>query len=94
VKESAGRASAVTRTQKEAVDRAREFVHNRGGGELVIKGADGKIRSKDTIAPGNDPRGSQADPRQADGLDGLGVVVRLSVERVLGDEADRLLVRG
>lgn len=60
VKESAGRASAVTRTQKEAVDRAREIVHNRGGGELVIKGADGRIRSKDTIAPGNDPRGSKA----------------------------------
>jgi hypothetical protein len=27
-----------------------------GGGELIIKGLDGKIRSKDTIAPGNDPR--------------------------------------
>ena len=26
-----------------------------GGGELIIKGLDSKIRSKDTIAPGNDP---------------------------------------
>jgi len=28
---------------------------NQGGGELSIKGRDGRIRSKDTIAPGNDP---------------------------------------
>jgi hypothetical protein len=55
LKECAGRASAVSRTQREAVDRAREIVHNRGGGELAIKGADDKIRSKDTIAPSNDP---------------------------------------
>jgi hypothetical protein len=26
-----------------------------GGGELKVMGRDGKIRSKDTIAPGNDP---------------------------------------
>lgn len=28
---------------------------NDGGGELITKGVNGKIRSKDTIAPGNDP---------------------------------------
>jgi hypothetical protein len=28
---------------------------NQGGGELTIKGRDGLIRSKDTVAPGNDP---------------------------------------
>ena len=30
-------------------------VEESGGGELTTKGVDGKIRSKDTIAPGNDP---------------------------------------
>jgi len=28
---------------------------NQGGGELTTKGVNGTIRSKDTIAPGNDP---------------------------------------
>jgi hypothetical protein len=28
---------------------------NQGGGELSTHGRDGKIRSKDTIKPGNDP---------------------------------------
>ncbi len=28
---------------------------NSGGGELITKGRNGKIRSKDTIKPGNDP---------------------------------------
>jgi len=27
---------------------------NQGGGELITKGLDGKIRSKDTINPGNE----------------------------------------
>jgi len=36
-------------------DSAREMLKNQGGGELITKGRDGKIRSKDTIAPGNDP---------------------------------------
>ena len=34
---------------------AREMLDNQGGGELITKGLDGKIRSKDTIAPGPDP---------------------------------------
>jgi predicted RNase H-like HicB family nuclease len=59
VKEDHQRASAVARTQREAVSRAREIVHNAGGGELVIHGEDGKIRAKDTIAPANDPRSSK-----------------------------------
>jgi hypothetical protein len=29
---------------------------NQGGGELTIMGVDGKIRAKDTVEPGNDPR--------------------------------------
>ena len=51
----ARRASSTHRTQKEAVQEARQMLRNQGGGELTTKGLDGKIRSKDTIAPGNDP---------------------------------------
>lgn len=49
------RASSVHSTQKAAEDIAREMLRNQGGGELATKGRDGKIRSKDTIPPGNDP---------------------------------------
>jgi len=31
------------------------MLKNQGGGELTIIGRNRKIRSKDTIAPGNDP---------------------------------------
>ncbi len=51
----AGKASSVHDTQKEANDSARGMLKNQGGGELTTKGRDGKIRSKDTIPPGNDP---------------------------------------
>lgn len=51
----AGKVSTVSDTQKEAISSAREMLKNQGGGELTTKGKDGKIRSKDTIAPGNDP---------------------------------------
>ncbi len=46
----ADKASSVHDTQKEAEDTAREMLKNQGGGELITKGLDGKIRSKDTIA--------------------------------------------
>lgn len=49
------RASSVHGTQKEAIDAARGMLNNQGGGELTTKGVNGQIRSKDTIAPGNDP---------------------------------------
>ena len=49
------RASGVHSTQKDALKAARENLINQGGGELITKGIDGRIRSKDTIAPGNDP---------------------------------------
>lgn len=52
----ASRASSVHGTQKEAQDAARQMLKNQGGGELATKGVDGKIRDKDTVAPGNDPR--------------------------------------
>jgi hypothetical protein len=32
------------------------MLKRQGGGELITKGENGKIRSKDTIKPGNDPR--------------------------------------
>jgi len=52
---NADRASAHRDTQADAIDRAREIVHNAGGGEVVIHGRDGAIRDSDTVAPGNDP---------------------------------------
>lgn len=49
------RASAVTRTQGEATNRARDILTNTGGGELTIKDRKGHIRDSDTVPPGNDP---------------------------------------
>jgi len=49
------KASSIHRTQREAENAAREMLKNSGGGELITKGLNGKIRSKDTINPGNDP---------------------------------------
>ncbi|MBC2644768.1 MULTISPECIES: DUF2188 domain-containing protein [unclassified Rhodococcus (in: high G+C Gram-positive bacteria)] len=53
------RSGAHAPTQKQAIDRGRQIVGNLGGGDLSIQGRDGKIRAKDTIAPGNDPRKSK-----------------------------------
>jgi hypothetical protein len=51
----ADRASSKHRTQAEAEAAAKAMLINQGGGELTLKGRNGLIRSKDTIAPGNDP---------------------------------------
>jgi hypothetical protein len=51
----AAKASSVHKTQGAAIEAARQMLHNQGGGELTVQGRDGQIRSKDTIAPGNDP---------------------------------------
>ncbi len=51
----ADKASSLHDTQKEAEQAARNMLKNQGGGELTTKGLNGRIRSKDTIAPGNDP---------------------------------------
>jgi hypothetical protein len=51
----ADKASSRHSTQGEAVKAAKEMLQNQGGGELTVQGLDGKFRSKDTIAPGNDP---------------------------------------
>ncbi len=49
------RATSVHGTQRDAVDAARRNLVNQGGGELNIKNTGGKVRQKNTIAPGNDP---------------------------------------
>ena len=51
----ASKASSLHSTQRAAEQAAREMLGNQGGGELTTMGRDHKIRSKDTIAPGNDP---------------------------------------
>lgn len=49
------RASSLHDTQAEAVKAAREQLKSTGGGELKVKGEDGRIRAKDTIPPAKDP---------------------------------------
>lgn len=51
----AERATSVHPTQREAEQAATDILRRSGGGERITKGLDGKIRSKDTVAPGNDP---------------------------------------
>ncbi len=51
----ANRASSNHRTQAEAIAAAREMLGNQGGGELSIRGRDGRVRDKDTVHPGKDP---------------------------------------
>lgn len=54
-KPGAERASSLHETQRQADQRAAEILRNAGGGERVTHGLDGRIRGKDTIAPGRDP---------------------------------------
>lgn len=58
-KSNSSRASAHAGTQEGARALARTIIHNQGGGELIVHGRDGRIRAKDTIAPGGDPRKSK-----------------------------------
>lgn len=51
----ADRASSIHDTQQAAIDAARDLLRRQGGGELNTHGVNGRIRSKDTIPPGNDP---------------------------------------
>ena len=51
----ANKAASLHRTQIAAETAARSMLRSSGGGELITKGANGRIRSKDTIAPGRDP---------------------------------------
>lgn len=54
-RDGAQRASSLHDTQAQAAQAARAQLQNSGGGELKIKGEDGRIRAKDTIAPARDP---------------------------------------
>jgi hypothetical protein len=49
------RASAVAKTQGDAIGLARQILSNDGGGELQVRGLNGQIRKQDTISPANDP---------------------------------------
>jgi hypothetical protein len=51
----ASKASSRHKTQGEAAAAAHEMLGNQGGGELTIQDRHGQFRSKDTVAPGNDP---------------------------------------
>lgn len=55
----ASRPEGIYPTQREAIDAAHRNLVNQGGGELTTMGRNGRIRSKDTIAPGNDPNPPQ-----------------------------------
>lgn len=76
---NAKRASSHHETQAEAVERAREIIRNKGGGELSIHGEDGKVRQKDTVStetPSRDvanmPSSAQSAPRAAGSSDATG----------------------
>lgn len=49
------RATSLHNTQRAAQDAARRNLQNQGGGELSVKGLDGKVREKTTVHPGHDP---------------------------------------
>ncbi len=51
-RENRERVSDVLATQAEAVERGHVIVRNLGGGELIVKGRDGLIREKLTVAGG------------------------------------------
>jgi len=58
-KPGASRASSRHDTQRDAIDAARGYLSNEGGGELKIKGENGRVRAQDSIPNGNDPRRSR-----------------------------------
>jgi hypothetical protein len=47
-------------TQAEAVETARTWLRNTGGGDLVVLAENGDLRRKDRIFPSNDPRNRPA----------------------------------
>ena len=53
-KTDSDRASSLHDTQAEAEGSAKVMLTRSGGGELIVKRRDGKIRRKDTIAPAPD----------------------------------------
>jgi len=55
LRNGAKKPAGIHDTQKDARDEAKAMLKKSGGGELTVKGLDGKIKSKDTIPPANDP---------------------------------------
>ncbi len=55
VRPRAARASSLHATQREAEQRAKQIVRNRGGGEVRIQDRHGRWRDSDTVPRGNDP---------------------------------------
>lgn len=49
------RASAVTRTKREAEVRAKQIVRREGGGEVRFRDRHGRYVDSDTVRPENDP---------------------------------------
>ena len=54
-RDDASKPASLHLTQKEAIEKAREQLEEYRGGELAVHGRDGRIRSKYTVPPGNDP---------------------------------------
>lgn len=54
-KPGSSRVSSQHGTQAAAINKGRKTLQNTGGGELTIKGKDGRFRDSDTVSPGNDP---------------------------------------
>ena len=54
-RDDASKSSSTHDTQKQAYDAARDMIEKAGGGEVKVKGEDGKIREKNTIPPAKDP---------------------------------------
>jgi hypothetical protein len=54
-RQGADRAASAHDTQAAAIAAAKAMLASGAGGELTVMGRDGRIRSKDTIAPGHDP---------------------------------------
>ncbi len=54
-KENSNRVSGHAETQKDAIQLAKQYSGNSGGGEVRIHSPKGPIRDSDTVFPGNDP---------------------------------------
>ena len=54
-RDGAKRSSSHHRTQGDAEKAAKGLSARTGGGEVRIKGRDGRIRDSDTVPPGRDP---------------------------------------
>ena len=54
-KSNAERSSGHFDRQSDAVARAKQIVHNAGGGEVKTHNREGQIRDSTTVRPGNDP---------------------------------------